>query len=84
LLQLCWNILFSECSIRLFYLESIDLRNYIQCIWVELKASADYFIKKYRIEGNFDGEKIVRIALQIVYGGIKFGELLRSRAPFVG
>jgi len=39
---------------------------------------------KYRIEGNFDGEKIWRITLQIVFGRIKFGELLRSRVPFIG
>jgi len=35
-------------------------------------------------EGNFDGEKICRITLHTVFGGIKFGKLLRSHAPFAG
>ena len=37
-LQLSWNILISECSIRVFHykvtvlIKSIDLRSYVQCI----------------------------------------------------
>jgi len=42
------------------------------------------YLDTYRIEENFDGEKIWRITLQIVFGGIKFGKLLRSCVPFVG
>jgi len=55
-----------------------------ECMMVTIIEIGNYYIylDTYCIEGNFDGEKIWQITLQIVFGGIKFGELLRSRALF--